>query len=195
MVEHNKPSHNKKDKDNTENNSDQRLQEARSENQDTHEGKENGKQMSQESKVKENKDENDSIDQRSQERNGTDNKEEEEEISTSLSSRLKDCEGINLVVDLNCENDKQKDDFEGNSDDEVAESLIQFFAPNIVRDKEEGEVDEDQECTAESHLKEVIEKQGLSPVKRGRSKHKGKSKKLKDARAKTVPLEKGKSLE
>ncbi|XP_060182548.1 uncharacterized protein LOC132612262 [Lycium barbarum] len=108
--------------------------------EDTHEGKGNGKQMSQESKVKDNKDEIDSSDQRSQERNGTDNKEEEEEISTSLSSRFKDCEGINLVVDLNCENDKQEDDFEGNSDDEVVESLIQFFAPNTIHNKEEKEI-------------------------------------------------------
>lgn len=71
---------------------------------------------------------------------------------------------------------------ESASDDEGATS------PRNIND--EANIEEDQECIAETHLKEVGDKQGLSPIKRGRSRHRRNGKKLWE---KTGPSNKGKS--
>lgn len=70
-------------------------------------------------------------------------------------------------------------EIEGASDDEVADSLIGSLAPSLRNINDEGNIEKDQEGIAETHLKEVVDKQGLSPIKRGRSRHRRNGQKIK----------------
>ncbi|MCD9643835.1 hypothetical protein HAX54_031687, partial [Datura stramonium] len=93
-------------------------------------------------------------------------------ISTSLRSRIKNYEGVNLVVDLNYEVNKPEREMEVNSDDEVAESLIEAFASNQIQDIETEIQEDEQDSTANNYLNEVVHKEGLSLARRGTSRHK-----------------------
>ncbi|KAJ8573553.1 hypothetical protein K7X08_010064 [Anisodus acutangulus] len=86
-------------------------------------------------------------------------KEDAQQSSTSLSSMLKNNEGIQLYVNLNCENSKPFAKIEGYSEDEMAESLVEAFAPasrNMINEEDDCD---DQVTTG--LLKEVVDNQGL----------------------------------
>ncbi|MCD9560568.1 hypothetical protein HAX54_019284 [Datura stramonium] len=91
--------------------------------------------------------------------------------STSLSSNIKNYKILQLHVELNFEEDNGVNKIERDTDDEVADSLIEAFAPENKQKFVQETQEEEQESYVDTHMKEVMYKEGQPPLKRGRSRH------------------------
>ncbi|MCE5166684.1 hypothetical protein HAX54_024082, partial [Datura stramonium] len=99
------------------------------------------------------------------------------EDTNSKSSRLKSCQSIQLYVDLNCEVNKPEHRISGDFEDEVEETFGEALDSSKNHIDETESQEEEQDNVVEIHLKEMVDKEGLSPAKRGRSRHRKQGKK------------------
>ncbi|MCD7454705.1 hypothetical protein HAX54_025767 [Datura stramonium] len=86
------------------------------------------------------------------------------------------------------EMEERKEGIEEDADEEVANNLIETFAPGSEQESVEETQEEEHEDFAETHRMEQMEKEGLSPMKRIRSRHRKKNGRR--TREKTAPTHK-----